>query len=84
MAYNDPAEGFDAPKSDSKEIAIPVKKVDLTELDHYVDGDGPEPTEQELDTLRRIPDRIPWICFTIAFVELCERFAYYGTTVVCM
>ncbi|KKZ64424.1 POT family proton-dependent oligopeptide transporter [[Emmonsia] crescens] len=82
MAYNDPAEGFDAPKGDSKEIAIPVKKVDLTEVDHYIDGDGPEPTEQELDTLRRIPDRIPWICFTIAFVELCERFAYYGTTIV--
>jgi hypothetical protein len=43
-----------------------------------------EPTDEELATLRRIPGRIPWICFTVAFVELCERFAYYGTTAVSM
>jgi POT family proton-dependent oligopeptide transporter len=42
------------------------------------------PTEEELATLRRVPGRIPWICFTVAFVELCERFAYYGTTAVRM
>jgi hypothetical protein len=24
-----------------------------------------------------------WITFSIAFVELCERFSYYGTTAVC-
>lgn len=40
------------------------------------------PNEEELETLRRIPARIPWIAFTVAFVELCERFAYYGTTAV--
>lgn len=41
------------------------------------------PTEEEMKTLRRIPDKIPWKAFPIAFVELCERFSYYGTTVVC-
>jgi len=46
------------------------------------DDDSISPTEEELETLRRVPGRIPWICFTIAFVELCERFAYYGTTAV--
>ncbi|KAK2814077.1 hypothetical protein FQN50_000481 [Emmonsiellopsis sp. PD_5] len=40
------------------------------------------PTEEEIRTLRRVPDRIPWITFSIAFVELCERFSYYGTTIV--
>lgn len=40
------------------------------------------PSEEELATLHRVPAPIPWICFTIAFVELCERFAYYGTTAV--
>jgi len=40
------------------------------------------PSEEEMHSLRRIPAPIPWICFTIAFVELCERFAYYGTTAV--
>jgi len=46
-----------------------------------IEGVSP-PTEEELTTLRRVPAPIPWICFTVAFVELCERFAYYGTTAV--
>jgi len=41
------------------------------------------PTEEELHTLRRVADHIPWRVYTLAFVELCERFSYYGTTVVC-
>ncbi|PGH01111.1 POT family proton-dependent oligopeptide transporter [Blastomyces parvus] len=40
------------------------------------------PTEDEQQTLRRVPDKIPWLAFSIAFVELCERFSYYGTIVV--
>lgn len=40
------------------------------------------PTAADLATLRRIPDKIPWSVLTIAFVELCERFSYYGTTAV--
>lgn len=49
---------------------------DLTDDDDF-------PTEDEMKTLRRVPDKIPWKAFPIAFVELCERFSYYGTTVVC-
>lgn len=41
------------------------------------------PTDEELETLRRVPGSVPWLTFTIAFVELCERFSYYGTTAVC-
>ncbi|ETI28381.1 hypothetical protein G647_00830 [Cladophialophora carrionii CBS 160.54] len=41
-----------------------------------------EVTEADLHTLRRVSGKIPWTAFTIAFVELCERFSYYGTTVV--
>ncbi|KAK4121447.1 PTR2-domain-containing protein [Parathielavia appendiculata] len=44
--------------------------------------DGGIPTEEELHTLRRVPDKIPWAIYTIAFIELCERFSYYGTTAV--
>ncbi|KAK2882518.1 hypothetical protein FQN49_000284 [Arthroderma sp. PD_2] len=40
------------------------------------------PTDEEIATLRRVPDKLPWIAFSIAFVELCERFSYYGTTAV--
>ena len=42
------------------------------------------PTAEDLVTLRRVPTKIPPKLLTIAFVELCERFSYYGTTVVCM
>lgn len=41
------------------------------------------PTEEELSSLRRVPETIPWGVYSLAFVELCERFSYYGTTVVC-
>ncbi|KAJ5681880.1 uncharacterized protein N7477_001820 [Penicillium maclennaniae] len=42
------------------------------------------PTEEELsgpNALRRISAPIPWAVYTVAFVELCERFSYYGTQV---
>lgn len=40
------------------------------------------PTDEELKTLRRVSGKIPWAAYTVAFVELCERFSYYGTTAV--
>ncbi|RKF58841.1 putative peptide transporter ptr2 [Golovinomyces cichoracearum] len=40
------------------------------------------PSEEELDSLRRVADKIPWRIYTLGFVELCERFSYYGATVV--
>lgn len=53
--------------------------------DDYSEEDiqGEFPTEEELHTLRRVADHIPFKVYTLAFVELCERFSYYGTTVVC-
>jgi POT family proton-dependent oligopeptide transporter len=61
---------------------LPVgSKNDDGSLGIGVDDDR-APTEEELHTLRRIPDKIPWSIYTIAFVELCERFSYYGTTAV--
>jgi len=43
-----------------------------------------DPTEEELhgpNALRRVSAPIPWAVYTVAFVELCERFSYYGTQV---
>ncbi|KAF2007540.1 PTR2-domain-containing protein, partial [Amniculicola lignicola CBS 123094] len=37
------------------------------------------PTDEELKTLRRVPDKIPWRLYTIGFLELVERMSYYGT-----
>jgi hypothetical protein len=39
-------------------------------------------SETDLKTLRRVSGKIVWLAFTITFVELCERFSYYGTTIV--
>ena len=46
------------------------------------DGEGDLPTEEELQTLLRVPAPIPWKIYTIAFVELVERLSYYGTVAV--
>ncbi|KAF7360967.1 putative peptide transporter ptr2 [Mycena sanguinolenta] len=40
------------------------------------------PTEEELATLRRVGDAIPWTAHSIAIVELAVRFSYYGASVV--
>ena len=46
---------------------------------HYGD-EFPTPTERH--SLRRVADKIPWQSYLIAYVELAERFSYYGSTVV--
>lgn len=58
--------------------AIDAASEELTETSY-----DDEVTEADLHTLRRVSGKIPWPAFTVAFVELCERFSYYGTTVVC-
>ena len=40
------------------------------------------PSESEMHSLRRVPGKIPWTSYAIAFVELVERFSYYGATAV--
>ncbi|CAG8978166.1 hypothetical protein HYALB_00011481 [Hymenoscyphus albidus] len=50
--------------------------------DYDDDIQGDHPTEEEFHTLRRVADKIPFAIYTVAFIELCERFSYYGTTVV--
>ncbi|KFY59036.1 hypothetical protein V496_05858 [Pseudogymnoascus sp. VKM F-4515 (FW-2607)] len=50
--------------------------------DASFNADRPFPTEEEFDTLPRVPGRIPWTAWTVAAVEFAERFSYYGTTAV--
>ncbi|OAL21872.1 hypothetical protein AYO20_11301 [Fonsecaea nubica] len=45
------------------------------------DEDALNPTAADLETLPRVADNIPWRVYTVAFVELCERFSYYGTQI---
>ena len=79
------------------EHMVPVNEKHAHEVDPaYNKGTGSSETEglvenyptlEELEgenRLRRISAPIPWAVYTVAFVELCERFSYYGTQVVCM
>lgn len=42
----------------------------------------PEPTEEELQVLRKVPERLPWVSFSLCLVELAERASYYGAKTV--
>lgn len=52
------------------------------DADQYEVSHPDYPTQTELDTLRKVAGKVPWTAYTIAFVELCERFSYYGATAV--
>ena len=55
----------------------------VSESYHLQLGDE-DPTDDELSgpgALRRVSAPIPWAVYTVAFVELCERFSYYGSAV---
>lgn len=67
------------------------RKASVSELPPVIEGrptlstemldDDNLPTEEEMRTLVRVADHIPWRIYTVAFVELCERFSYYGTQI---
>jgi dipeptide/tripeptide permease len=42
------------------------------------DYDDDEPTEQELETLRRVAGKLPLSAYTLCAVEFCERASYVG------
>ncbi|KAL3462151.1 POT family-domain-containing protein [Aspergillus heterothallicus] len=68
------------PVASNKEIPK-APEVDDSEIVSSSEDSYERPTDEELNTLRRVSGKIPWIMWTIAFVELCERFSYYGTSV---
>ncbi|KAG8630332.1 hypothetical protein KVT40_001951 [Elsinoe batatas] len=64
---------------------VPQKPFASTEKDVVSDTESDVAegiTKEDLHTLRRVSGKLTWMAYTIAFVELCERFSYYGTTVV--
>ncbi|TQN64311.1 putative peptide transporter ptr2 [Colletotrichum shisoi] len=62
--------------------AAAAPAVDDNHYDSKSDDDyDDKPTEEELSTLRRVSGPIHWGIYTIAFVELGERFSYYGSSV---
>ncbi|KAJ5112909.1 hypothetical protein N7456_001443 [Penicillium angulare] len=68
------------------EMTIEPAPPQYAAVTHHNDGDDAEkklyPNEEDMRTLRRVAGALPWTTYTVAFVELCERFSYYGTTAV--
>ncbi|PYH46332.1 putative MFS peptide transporter [Aspergillus saccharolyticus JOP 1030-1] len=65
-----------------KELPTPEKDEAVVTATRY-DEEGREmPTVEEEQSLRRVAGKVKWTAYTVAFVELCERFSYYGTTAV--
>ncbi|KAJ5569355.1 hypothetical protein N7450_011841 [Penicillium hetheringtonii] len=88
MNATDPVDQAEIAKSKaiSHDIAVDEKHGIVVEssppYEENVDDLKMIPTDEELATLRRVSGSLPWTTFTVAFVELCERFSYYGTTAV--
>lgn len=69
--------------SDAHAVEVPpyYEGTGTTQIENF---DYNAPTAEELATLKRVPAKIKWSAYTIAFVELAERFSFYGTTITCM
>lgn len=66
-----------------KEVGRGSIDVSKTHNTFAADEEDPEYiTQEDLINLRRVSGKIPWQAYTIAFCELCERFSYYGSTIV--
>lgn len=73
-------------KKDASEPSVvsPAKTNETTMAASTIDDDELErPTEAEEQCLRRVSGKVPWMAYSIAFVEMCERFSFFGTTAVC-
>ncbi|KAL4919071.1 POT family-domain-containing protein [Aspergillus aurantiobrunneus] len=65
----------------------PITTAPVTEKDQVVGQsekalsatpDGEEPNDEENKALRHVAENLPLSAWLVAFVELCERFTYYG------
>ncbi|KAJ5222407.1 uncharacterized protein N7469_008647 [Penicillium citrinum] len=71
-------------KTETGLVSAPCPQKGLVSASYHLQTGDEDPTADELngpDALRRISAPIPWSVYTVAFVELCERFSYYGTQV---
>lgn len=63
--------------------SLPVSVTHAADTGVKVDTEVKEwdfPAEEEQNTLRRVPERVPIAAFAIGFCEFSERFSYYGVT----
>jgi dipeptide/tripeptide permease len=57
--------------------------METVELGSQVDDSAyPQPTQEELTSLRKVADSIPMVSYALCAVEFAERASYYGVTTV--
>lgn len=56
----------------------PEKSTEANEKALTETPDGEEPNNDEKSSLRHVAENLPLSAWLIAFIELCERFTYYG------
>ena len=79
MAGGSGVAGTEIENTKAKSTAIMEEdESDQTSASDLGSFEGDEPTEEELATLRKVADHIPWSAYIVALVELCERFTYFG------
>ncbi|EMD70065.1 hypothetical protein GGP41_000217 [Bipolaris sorokiniana] len=73
-----------AVQNDVRASASFEKKEGFVDTSESLRGPNGEeyPTDEEWATLRRVYGKVSWMIYIIGVVEMCERFAYYGTTAV--
>ena len=76
---------FPAVAKGIKDESILEKKDTVTSSsEEFVGPNGEQyPTPEDWETLRRVYGKVDYMIYVIGIVEMCERFAYYGTTAVC-
>ena len=72
-----------------RSLVVNEKQAELIEsklLDTSFTEDSlfPAPTKEELNTLKKVAGRIPWVAWLLCLVEFAERASYYGSKQVFM
>jgi dipeptide/tripeptide permease len=66
-------------------VAPDEKKLEAVDLEVSTDSSDDEyefPTEEESQTLRKVPGNLPMVAFALCLVEFAERASYYGSKTV--
>lgn len=69
-------DAYPVAKEVSSDVDLPVEEVYNNKNELL----GLTPTAEELATLRKVPDALPLSAWSVALVELAERFTFYGVT----
>ncbi|KAF2129483.1 PTR2-domain-containing protein [Dothidotthia symphoricarpi CBS 119687] len=76
------AANYPAIQKGLQDQTISEKQHSLTSTDLMGPNGDEYPSEADWATLRRVYGRVNWMIYIIGIIEMCERFAYYGTTIV--